>query len=322
VRLVFLGSPPFATPVFERLLASSFRPELVVTPPPRPQGRGRKVASSPVADLARAAGVDCLQPESVRDDAFLTRLRAAEADVFLVVSYGELLREEFLDIPRVVNLNVHPSLLPRWRGASPIQATIWAGDEETGVSIQKVVLELDAGDVLAVRRAPIRAGETAGELAGRLADLSGELVVEALQQVADGSAAYTPQDPAGVTLCKRIQKEAGRIDWTQGAQEIDRQVRALNPWPAAYTFLPGGKKLAVWRVQPLPVEKGASEHEPGTVLTARQRLTVACGPRGEDVLELVQIQAAGKQAMAATDFLRGARFEPQARLGAEPGGEA
>lgn len=317
MRLVYLGSPPFATPVLERLLASSFRPELVVTPPTRPQGRGRKVASSPVADLASAADIDCLQPESVRDEAFLERLRAVEADVFLVVSYGELLRAEFLDIPRVVNLNVHPSLLPRWRGASPIQAAIWAGDEETGVSIQKVVLELDAGDVLLARTAPILPGETAGELAGRLADLSGELVVEALQQVADGSAEYTPQDPAGVTLCKRIQKEAGCIDWTQDAQAIDRQVRALNPWPAAYTFLPGGKKLAVWRVQPLPVDQDASAHEPGTVLTSRQRLTVACGPRGEGVLELLQIQAAGKQALAATDFLRGARFESGARLGGE-----
>ena len=317
MRLVFLGSPPFATPVLERLLASSFRPDLIVTPPARRRGRGRMVATNPVADLAQAADIACLQPESVREPEFLDRLRAVEADVFLVVSYGELLREEFLDIPRVVNLNVHPSLLPRWRGASPIQAAIWAGDAETGVSIQKVVLELDAGDVLAARHAAILPGETAGELAGRLAEVSGELVVEALQSVADGSAEYTPQDPGGVTLCKRIKKEDGRIDWAQPAEKIDRQVRALNPWPAAYTHLPGGKKLAVWEVRALPVEEGGSSHAAGTVLTARQRLTVACGPEGEGVLELLRIQAAGKQAMAATDFLRGARIEPGSQLGEE-----
>ena len=154
MRLVFLGSPPFATTVLEHLFASEFRPELIVTPPARRQGRGRKLGDSLVAELAHAADIDCLQPESVRDEAFLERLRAVEADVFLVVSYGELLRQEFLDIPREVNLNVHPSLLPRWRGASPIQAAIRAGDAETGVSIQKVVLELDAGDVSCSARSP------------------------------------------------------------------------------------------------------------------------------------------------------------------------
>jgi methionyl-tRNA formyltransferase len=310
VRLVYLGSPPFATPVLERLLASSFRPGLIVTPPPRRQGRGRTQAENPVADLARAADIDCLQPESVSDPEFLERLRAVEADVFLVVSYGELLRQEFLDIPRVVNLNVHPSLLPRWRGASPIQAAIRAGDEETGVSIQKVVLALDAGDVLAVRRCAILPGETAGELAGRLAELSGELVIEALQSVADGKPEYTAQDPAGVTQCKRIQKEDGLIDWTRDAVEIDRQVRALNPWPGAFTFA-AGKKLAVWSAQVLPLgETGA----PGTVLSATERLTVACG-RG--ALELTQVQVAGKRALAVGDFLRGTRLDVSSLFGEE-----
>lgn len=307
-RLVFLGSPPFATPVLERLLASRFRPELIVTPPARRQGRGRKLADSPVAELAHAADIDCLQPESVRDAAFLERLRAVEADVFLVVSYGELLRQEFLDIPREVSLNVHPSLLPRWRGASPIQAAILAGDEETGVSIQKVVLELDAGDVLLARKASVLPGETAGELAGRLAVVSGELVVEALQQLADGTAQFTPQDPDAVTLCKRIHKEDGEIVWAQEAAEIERQVRALNPWPGAYTFV-AGKKLAIWSAQVLPLEEPG---EPGVVLTAQQRLTVACG---QGALELRQVQAAGKRPLPAGDFLRGARIEVGAVLG-------
>jgi len=263
-----------------------------------------------VADLARAADIDCLQPESVRDPEFLERLRAVEADVFLVVSYGELLRQEFLDIPRIVNLNVHPSLLPRWRGASPIQAAIRAGDEETGVSIQKVVLALDAGDVLVARRAPILPGETAGELAGRLAELSGELVVEALQSLADGKAEYTAQDPERVTTCKRIKKEDGLIDWKQDAVEIDRQVRALNPWPGAFTFV-AGKKLAVWAAQLLPLEETG---EPGTVLAAKERLTVACG---QGALELTRVQVAGKRPLPAGDFLRGTRLEVGSLLGEE-----
>ena len=178
MRLVFLGSPPFATPILRRLLDSAHRPDLCVTPPPRPSGRGRKLAGSPVADLAREHGVQLLQPESVRDEAFLDELRAVGADVFLVVSYGELLRQSFLDLPREVTLNVHPSLLPRHRGATPVPATILAGDRLAGVSIQRVVLELDAGDVLLAAETETGARETAGELGARLAELAGELVLQ------------------------------------------------------------------------------------------------------------------------------------------------
>jgi len=314
VRFVFLGSPPFATPVLERLLTSTFRPELVVTPAPRPRGRGRKVERSPVAVLAEEAGVPVLQPETVRDEGVLERLRAVEADVFLVVSYGELLRREFLEIPRRECLNVHPSLLPRWRGASPIQAAILAGDRQTGVSIQRVVLELDAGDVLAARRTEILPEETAGELAARLAELSGEVVIEALAAVASDTAEFVTQDEGAVTFCKRMKKEDGRVDWQRAPGELARLVRAMNPWPGARTTLPDGHVLSIWRARVVDAPS-PSASTPGTILEAGERMTVACGPRGEGALELVEVQAAGKRAMAAVDFLRGARLTAGQRLG-------
>ena len=311
MRFVFLGSPPFATPVLERLLASRFRPELVVTPPSRPRGRGRRVTPSPVAELAGKKSVAVLQPDSVRDAGFLDQLRAVGADVFLVVSYGELLRQEFLDLARDECLNVHPSLLPRWRGASPIQAAILAGDRETGVSIQRVVLALDAGDVLVAQRTEILPDETAGELASRLAVLAGDVVLQAFEELASGEALFTPQEQAAVTVCKRLKKEHGPIDWTLAASALERHVRAMNPWPGAQTTLPDGKGLVVLRARVRPAEPG---REPGAILAARASLCIACG---EGSLELVEVQASGKRPMVAADFLRGARLAEGQRLGGD-----
>ena len=310
MRYVFLGSPPFATPVLAHLIEDDWRPELVVTPPARPRGRGRQLVASPVASLAEEAGIPVLQPASVRDEAFLEDLRAVEADVFLVVSYGELLRQSFLDLPRDVALNIHPSLLPRHRGATPVQTAILSGDERTGVSIQKMVLELDAGDVLCARETDVLPDETSGELFDRLAVLSGELAAEALRLVADGNAVYRPQDEDSVTFCKKLSKEDGWIDWSRSAVELDRHVRGMNPWPLAATQLPNGERLAVHRAQVLPV--AGEERAPGSVLVAKDRLVVACG---EGTLELLQVQAAGKRAMTASDYLRGARIAPGDVLG-------
>jgi methionyl-tRNA formyltransferase len=308
VRLVFLGSPPFATPVLAGLIASPFRPLAVVTQPARGSGRGRKLAPSAVAELARLSGIELFEPETLRDPAVLAHLGALEPDVFLVVSYGEILRQELLAIPREVALNVHPSLLPRHRGATPIQAALLAGDEETGVTIQRVALELDAGDVLAARATPIRPGETAGELAERLAELSTGLVLEALAAVEAGTARYTPQDPARATFCRKLEKEHGRLDWTRPATELERHVRAMNPWPGAATKLPGGADLLVWRARIAAAPAAA----PGTVVEAGQRWIVAAGT---GALELVEVQAAGKRALPAAEFLRGARLAAGATLG-------
>lgn len=308
MRVVFLGSPPFATPVLARLVASPFRPVAIVTQPARAQGRGRKVAESSVAALAKEHGIELLEPESVREPAVLEKLRALAPDVFLVVSYGEILREEFLAIPRLVSLNVHPSLLPRWRGATPVPATLLAGDAVTGVAIQKVARELDAGDLLLVRETPVRELETAGELLARLAEWSGELVLEALALVASGRAVYTPQDHARATHCRKLSKESGRIDWTKSARELEHLVRAMNPWPGATTTLPDGTPLAVWRARALDVPPAA----PGTVLESAKRLLVAAG---SGALEVLEVQQPGKRALPAVDWLRGARLAPASTLG-------
>jgi len=312
VRLVFLGSPPFATAVLARLVASPFRPELVITQPAREQGRGRKLAESPIAALARAHAIELLEPETVRDEAVLARLRALAADVYLVVSYGEILRPEFLALPRVVALNVHPSLLPRHRGATPIPAALLAGDEVTGVAIQKVARELDAGELLLVRETPIEPAETAGELGARLSAWSGELVLEALAEVESGRARFVAQDHARATYCKKLTKADGRLDWTRPAVELERRVRAMNPWPGAQTALPadtGGAGLFVWSAR---VHASASAAAPGTLLETGPRLLVATGA---GALELLTVQVQGKRPLPAADFLRGARLAAGQRLG-------
>lgn len=308
MRVVFLGSPPFAIPILERLASSRHRPLLVVTPPDRPQGRGRRVRPSEVAAIAEREGIECLRPESTRDPALHARLHELAADVFLVASYGELLREDFLAIPKLECLNVHPSLLPRHRGATPVQAAILAGDEETGVSIQRVVMELDAGDVLVQTRTRVEPGETAGELALRLAELAAATSVEALDLLVDGNATWTPQDPERVTVCRKLKKEHGRVDWTRGAAELERHVRGMNPWPTAQTTLADGAELQLLRAR---VAEGGGGG-PGTLLAAAKRFVVAAG---DGALELVEVKSAGKRAMSGEEFLRGARLEPGSKLG-------
>ena len=250
MRTVFLGSPPFATPILEHLVAGAHRPICVVTQPGRRHGRGRKDATSPVAEIATREGIELLQPDKATDPGFQDRLRALEPDVFFVVAYGKILREEFLAIPRLVSLNVHPSLLPLHRGATPIQAALLAGDTVTGVTIQRVSLELDAGDVLIAEELSIDDEEDAGALGVRLAAMSAELSERALELVSSGNAIYTPQDPDAATLCRKLEKGHGVIDWSRSATELRRHVRGMTPWPGATTTLPGGVALAVTQVAP------------------------------------------------------------------------
>jgi len=312
LRLVFVGSPPFGTPILERLAHSAFAPELVLTPPARARGRGRKAAPQPLAERACELGLEVSQPATVREPEVMERLAALAPDVILVASYGEFLRREFLDLPRIAPLNVHPSLLPRHRGATPIPATILHGDEVSGVTIQRIAPELDAGDVLIAREAPVLAGETAGEMTLRLAELSGELSVDALQSLADGSGCFTPQDHEAASFCKKLEKEDGRIDWALSAVELERRVRAFNPWPGAHTSLPNGKAVSVWRARVAACE--GADHVPGQLVRGDGELVVATG---EGALALEELQVAGKRAMAAGDFQRGARLEPGTVLGME-----
>jgi methionyl-tRNA formyltransferase len=318
LALVFMGSPPFAVPVLDALLASSHRVLAVVTPPDRPRGRGRVVEESALVQRARAAGLPVLQPATTKDPVFVEQLAAFGADVLVVASYGELLRRNLLELCPHGALNVHGSLLPRWRGASPIQRAIAAGDAETGVSIQRMVLALDAGDVLLEARTPIEPHETAGELLDRLAVLGGEALVAALNRLARGTATFTPQDPRGVTLAPKLTKAEGVLDWTRPAGELARLVRALNPWPGARTTLPDGRELELLRARAVDGSGAAADSDtvvPGTLLgdaAGRVRPAVATGA---GVLELLEVKPAGKGAMDAAAFLRGTRLAPGAVLG-------
>jgi methionyl-tRNA formyltransferase len=264
-----------------------------------------------VAELAEKHGIPLLQPPSAKDEALMAHLRELDADVFLVVAYGELLLQEFLDLPRIDCLNVHPSLLPRHRGASPIPAAILAGDRITGTSIQRVVKKLDAGDVLVQKRLEIRPGETAGELAQRLVELSADAALEALDKVARGELDYTPQDPEQATFCKKLTKDMGNMDWARPTDELERHVRAMNPWPLARTTLPNGKGLGVRRAR--IAEGDPTDAAPGTLLAAAGSFLVRCG---DGMLELLEVQADGKRPMDGADFLRGARLEAGHLLGA------
>ena len=310
MRTVFLGSPPFATPVFERLAAR--HPVLaLVTPPDRPRGRGLAVEPTELVRAARAREIAVLQPARPKAPEFVAELTALRPDVLVVASYGVILPQALLELAPHGALNVHASLLPRHRGASPIQAAILCGDRESGVTIQRMVLELDAGDVLLERRIPLRDDVTAPELLAELAELGGAALVEALDLLESGQAHFRPQDPARATYARKITKEHGHIDFTAPAVEIERAVRAFAGWPGARCLDPKGRELTVLRATVVPHARGA----PGEILECTERLLVATGT---DALELEELIPAGKRAMTAAEFLRGARLERGARFGSEP----
>ncbi len=307
MRLGFMGSPPFAAPVLESIAASSHEIVLLVTPPDRPRGRGRKSAPSELAERARSLGAAVLQPETTKTPDFAAAVAAHEPDVLVVASYGEILREDILGLAPHGALNVHASLLPRWRGASPIQAAILAGDAETGVSVQRMVLALDEGDVLLARSTPIDADENAGELLARLALLGGEAAVAALDAIEAGEATYTPQSADDATFARKLTKDHGLLDWTEPAEDLARRIRAVTPWPGARTHLADGKPLGILRAR-VTQDSGA----PGTLLAHKGAPLVACG---NGALELTEVKPAGKGAMDGAAFQNGARLEPGTKLG-------
>jgi methionyl-tRNA formyltransferase len=312
VRVVFMGSPPFAAPAFAALCdRADTETAALVTRPDKPRGRGLKVEESPLVTIARAHGVEVLQPARARDPDFIERLRAIAPDVIVVASYGEILVQDVLDLPRLGCLNVHASLLPRHRGASPIQAAILAGDAETGVSIQRMVAALDEGDVLLEERTPIGEHENAGELLVRLSQIGASATVRALDALQLGKARFTPQDPSRATMARKIKKEHGTIDWSKSAIEIDRLVRAFTPWPGARTTTGAGVELVLLDVRPHADRNDAGVA--GTIVTTSPTLLVRCG---SETLEIRRIKPAGKGAMDASAWLRGARVEVGARLGA------
>jgi methionyl-tRNA formyltransferase len=300
-RIVFAGSPAFAVPALERLVASPHRVLAVLTQPDRPAGRGRQLQSSPVKQSALAHGIEVLQPQSLRRDTGVqARILGLAPDLIVVVAYGLMVPKAILDAPRAGCINVHASLLPRWRGAAPMQAALLAGDEQTGIAIMRLEEGLDTGPVAASRTLAIGPRESAGELHDRLAALGAELLAQTLDPILSGTAIFTPQPAAGVSYAAKLSKADAVIDWAESAVAIDRRIRAYNPWPVAETRL-AGEQLRCW--QALPLSGAAGGAAPGTI--------VATGPQGIDVqtgvgvLRLETVQRAGGRPLAAGDFARG-----------------
>ncbi|QXP85558.1 methionyl-tRNA formyltransferase [Methylococcus sp. Mc7] len=296
MRIVFAGTPEFAVPALRALIASGNPPCAVYTQPDRPAGRGRKIAASPVKQLAADHDLPVFQPESLKGPEELERLRDLAPDLMVVVAYGLILPTPILAVPRLGCVNIHASLLPRWRGAAPIQRAILAGDRETGVTLMRIEPRLDAGPMLGKRSCPIGGDDTAAALHDRLAGLGAELLIELLPGLAAGSLPGEVQDESLVTYAEKIEKSEARIDWRQDAPHICRRVRAFNPWPVAETTL-DGTALRIWSAQALDTPPDA---QPGTVAASAKNLDVACG-RG--TLRILEIQAPGKRRMSAADFL-------------------
>lgn len=302
-KVVFMGTPQFAVPSL-RALAQEPYSLTVVTQPDKPAGRGGRVTPPPVKVLAQELGLPVLQPPTLKDPDFRARLAELQPDVTVLVAYGEYVAPALLELPRRSSINLHPSLLPRWRGSTPVQSAILAGDELTGVSIIRMDRGLDTGPILAQRATPVAPGETHPQLAERLAVMGAELLVETLPGWLRGEIELVPQPEEGATLTRTLSKEDGLIDWTSPAETIDRRVRAFQPWPGTYTFWEG-RLLKVLRARPIAAHEEA--HSPGTVFV----LHLPGSPRslavstGRGALELVEVQLAGKPAVEARALLTG-----------------
>jgi methionyl-tRNA formyltransferase len=302
LRVVFFGTPAFAVPAFEALLASRHRVAGVVTQPDRPRGRGQKTIDLPVKARARGAGVPLLQPSTLSEPSFMAALAALEADIGVVAAYGKILSERVLAMPRLGMVNVHASLLPRYRGAAPVHRAVIAGERETGVTIMRVIKALDAGPMLAQAPRPVGPDETSEEVERDLSRIGAALLTVTLDRLAAGEVGETPQDDDAATYAHRLTKQDGLIDWTWPADRIHNLVRGLHPWPHAYTYLEGARLIILRSA----VAKESGGVPPGSVVAAHGgELRVAAG---SDAVDLLEIQAEGKRPMSPRDFLAGHRL--------------
>lgn len=310
MRIVFFGTPDFAVPSLQTLVSGPDRVVGVVCQPDRPAGRGQHLTSPPVKRAAEAANVPILQPHKVRTPEFLEQLRNWAPELIVVVAYGRILPTTVLELPPRGCVNVHASLLPRYRGAAPMQWAILNGDERTGVTIMQMSEEMDAGDILLQREAPIGADESLPSLHDRLAALGAAALMEALEQLRSGTLKPRQQDPALVTFAPMIRKEDGRIDWSHPAPEIARRVRAFDPWPSAYTAI-HGKRLKICRARPGDPASG-SARLPGTVTAIGDIIRVACG---EGDLLIDELQLEGRKQLQAKELSRSGQLEIGTQLG-------
>lgn len=329
MKIIFMGTPDFSVGTLEALLSAGHEVALAVTQPDKPKGRGKAMQFSAVKEAALAHGIEVYQPRRVREEACIEYLRGYEADIIVVVAFGQILPGEILEMPRYGCVNVHASLLPKYRGAAPIQWAVINGETVTGVTTMRMDEGLDTGDMILKEEVALAPEETGGSLFGRLAIVGARLCVKTLEAIENGTAVYTPQDHALATHTKIIKKQLGEIDWKKSAQEIERLTRGLNPWPSAYTYL-NGKTLKIWRASVVGQEdadkgkeglvqlqepEGAEQMEPGCIVeVTKDSLTVQTG---QGRLQLLEVQLEGKKRMSVDAFLRGFQIEAGCRLGKE-----
>ena len=311
LRIVFMGTPPLTAQILTRLLAAQgarLRVVGVITQPDQPRGRGLGMTPSAVATAAEAAGIAALKPAKIRTPEFLAQLTALAPDLIVVAAYGRILPNPVLAAARLMPINVHASLLPSHRGAAPIEGAILAGDPETGVTIMRIIEQVDAGPILLTRTIPIAPDETQATLKGKLAELGAAALLEAIEGIARGELVGVPQDETLATYTRPIDKSAGLIDWRADAAQIERMVRAYDPWPVARTTL-RGEPLLIYRAA---VSEGSAAAAPGEIIELAPAPAVRCG---DGRLILLEVQAPGRKRMAAADFVRGRRIAVGERLG-------
>ncbi|MDI5877191.1 methionyl-tRNA formyltransferase [Shewanella xiamenensis] len=313
LNIIFAGTPDFAARHLQALINSHHNVIAAYTQPDRPAGRGKKLTASPVKELALAHNIPVYQPGSLRKEPAQQQLAALNADIMVVVAYGLILPKVVLDTPRLGCINVHGSILPRWRGAAPIQRALWAGDKETGVTIMQMDVGLDTGDMLLKTYLPIEDDDTSASLYEKLAQQGPDALLQALEGLANGTLAAEKQDEALANYAEKLSKEEARLDWTKSATQLWQEVRAFNPWPVSY-FEHQGNTIKVWQTQ---VSTTSSNAAPGTIISASKKgIEVATG---DGVLTLLSMQLPGKKPLSVADILnaRGEWFTPNTRLNNE-----
>ena len=310
LRIVYFGTPAFAVPTLRALIQSRHPVVALVSQPDRPKGRGHRVAATPTKELAALCGVPVLQPTKLREDAFLAQVAALRPDLGVVAAYGRILPDALLGVPRLGMINVHASLLPKYRGAAPVHRAVIAGDEITGVTIMRVVAELDAGPMLASATRPIAPDETSVDVERGLADAGAGLLLDVVDRMARGPVVETPQDDAGATYAPKLLKTESPIDWLWAARTIHNRVRGLQPWPMASTTLDGARSL----IHRTRVSDVRTDARPGTIVEAAGDVLAVAAGDGV-VLQILEIQPEGRRTMSVREFLSGRKLTPGMSLG-------
>lgn len=309
MKIVFMGTPDFAVGTLEAIIEAGHEVVLVVSQPDKPKGRSGALQHTPVKECALAHGIEVFQPTKIRLEENVEFLRKYDADIFVVAAFGQILPKSILDMPKHGCINVHASILPKYRGAAPIQWAVINGDKLTGVTIQQMDIGVDTGDIIVIKELAIADEETGGGLFDKLAVVGAEACVEALEQITNGTATRTPQNHEEATHVSMISKEFGIIDWNKPAIEIERLIRGLNPWPSAYTKL-DGKTFKIWKAKVVSKE---TQYLPGTVVLVEKNIMEVQTKEG--VLSLLEVQLEGKKRMDIDAFLRGYQMQQEKVLG-------